>query len=69
MSKLTAERVWDRTVKPYGVYHGLLTKKYVVAQAGSSKRTQAGNAELQREWYDTVTDVIQRVRARAMEVL
>ena len=69
MSKKTAERVWDRTVKPYGVYHGLLTKKYVAPQAGSSKRTQAGNYELQKVWYDTCDEVKRRVHDRAMEVL
>ena len=61
MSRETAERVWDRTVKPYGVYHGLLTKGYVAPQTGTSKRTQAGNADLQEVWYDTVTEVQQKV--------
>jgi len=69
MTAKTAANVWDRTVKPYGVYHGLLTKGYVAPQAGSSKRTQAGNTELQRKWYETVTEVIENVRARAMEKL
>ena len=57
VSSKTAERVWDRTVKPYGVYHGLLKKSHVAAQAGSSKRTQAGNYELQKVWYETVSEV------------
>ena len=69
MSAATAANVWDRTVKPYGVKHGLLTQKYVVTQSGSSKRTQAGNRELCSEWYDTVGDVQKSVRDRAMEVL
>ena len=69
MSYATEANVWDKTVKPYGVAHGLLTKNYVAPQAGSSKRTQAGNRELCREWYDTVTDVKKQVEERAMAVL
>jgi hypothetical protein len=69
MSSKTAERVWDRTVKPYGVYHGLLKKSYMAAQAGSSKRTQAGNYELQKVWYETVSEVKKKVEDRAMEIL
>ena len=69
MSKKTAERVWDRTVKPYGVYHGLLKKSYMAAQTGSSKRTQADNYELQKVWYETVSEVKKKVCDRAMEVL
>ena len=68
MSYKTAANVWDRTVLPFGKRNGLLTG-YVKAQAGTSKRTQAGNSDLQRQWYDTVTKVMDTVRSRAMEVL
>ena len=64
----TATRSWDRTILPYGKKHGLLTG-YVKAQAGTSKRTQAGNEQLQRKWHATVTEVFEAVTERAKQVL
>lgn len=68
ISMTTAANSWDRTIMPYGKELGLLTG-YVKAQSGTSKRTQAGNADLQRKWYMTQDEVFDAVRARAMEVL
>ena len=68
ISLKTAGNTWDRTIKPYGIKQGLITN-YVKAQAGTSKRTTAGNVELQTRWQGTVDDVFRRVYERAMEVL
>ena len=68
VSLYTATNSWDRTVHKYGKDKGLLTG-YVKAQAGTSKRTTAGNLDLQKKWYGTVSDVKRRVEERAMEVL
>ena len=68
VSLYTATNSWDRTIHKYGKDNGLLTG-YVKPQAGTSKRTTAGNVELQKLWYGTVGDVQQRVEERAMEVL
>ena len=42
---------------------------YVTAQTGTSKRSAAGNIELQRKWYNTVTELIERVTKKAMVIL
>ena len=42
---------------------------YVAAQTGTSKRSAAGNIELQRKWHKTVTELIERVTKVAMDVL
>ena len=63
-----AESLWDQTILPMGKRLGLLTG-YVKTQEGSSKRTAAGDPKLQHRWYNTVTDVIAKVRQRAEEVL
>ena len=63
-----ATNSWDKTIHKFGRDEGLLTG-YVAAQAGTSKRTQAGNEDLQRKWHLTVTEVIELVRARAKEIL
>lgn len=64
-----ASRTWDRTIHPYGRdVLGLLTG-YVKPQAGSSKRTAAGSADLQADYYELVTELIQKIRQRALEVL
>ena len=68
LDRAQAEHVWDRTIYPYGKRLGLLTG-YVKTQEGTSKRTAAGDPELQRQWYDVVTNVFDDVRKRAMEVL
>ena len=47
---------------------GLLTD-YVKPQAGTSKRTAAGAPELQKRYYDAVTDSINEVRQVAKKVL
>ena len=53
---------------PLGRRLGLITG-YVQPQAGSSKRTAAGNAEIQKRWYDVVTDLFDMVKQHAMDVL
>ena len=63
-----ATNSWDKTIHKFGRDAGLLTG-YVAAQAGTSKRTQAGNEDLQRKWHFTVTEVIERVRTRAKQIL
>ena len=59
---------WDRTILPYGQKLGLLTG-YVKPQSGTSKRTAAGAPELQKRYYDAVTDSINEVRQVAKKVL
>ena len=63
-----ARNHWDRTCLRYGKDNNILTG-YLKTQEGTSKRTAAGNTDLQREWYNTVTDVLRDVRDRAVEVL
>lgn len=63
-----AQNIWDRTILPLGRKLGILTG-YVKPQEGTSKRTAAGNRQLQLKWYTLVTDVISKVTARAKEVL
>ena len=63
-----AGRTWDRTIFPLGKKLGLLTG-YVTPQAGTSKRTAAGDRELQRKWYDVVSAAIVRVTKHAYSVL
>ena len=63
-----ATNSWDKTIHKFGRDNGLLTG-YVDTQSDTSKRTQAGNFDLQRKWHLTVTEVIALVRARAKEVL
>ena len=59
---------WDRTVFPYGQKLGLLTG-YVKPQGGTSKRTAAGAPELQKRYYDAVTDSLNEVRQVAKKEL
>ena len=63
-----AARTWDNTIHPLGRKLGLLTG-YVRTQDGTSKRTAAGKIQHQTHWHNTVTEVFEIVRARAMEVL
>ena len=63
-----AQYAWDQTILPYGKKMGLLTG-YVKPQEGSSKRTASGNENLQRRWHEVVTDLFERVKKRATEVL
>ena len=53
---------------PLGKKLGLLTG-YVKPQEGTSKRTAAGSAELQRQWYDVITKLFAKVRVDALKVL
>jgi hypothetical protein len=68
LSRAQAERTWDRTVHPFGVKYRLLTG-YVKPQDGSSKRTAAGNIDLQREWNVLVDEMQGKVKAVTLEVL
>ena len=68
ISYTQAANTWDKTIHQRGLDNGVLTG-YLKTQEGTSKRTAAGNSALQLEWFNTVTDVTQRVRQRAMEVL
>jgi len=68
LSRMQATRSWDKTIFPYGQSLGLLTG-YVKPQEGSSKRTAAGDAKLQKDWYITVTDLLAEIRARAKRIL
>lgn len=68
LSLTQAGHTWDRTVHPYGKALGLLTG-YVKPQAGTSKRTAAGDPVLQKKWYDTVTEGLAEVERVAQEVL
>ena len=54
--------------EPYIQKCGLLTG-YVKPQASTSKRTAAGNVELQRAWHDLCTDMFRQVKERAEELL
>ena len=68
ISQSQAAHTWDRTIHPYGKSIGLLTA-YVKPQAGTSKRTAAGDPALQKKWYDTVTNGLAEVKRVALEVL
>ena len=61
ISRSQAVNIWDKTMLPLGKKLGLLTG-YVKPQAGTSKRTAAGKPKLQKQWYDTVTEMIAKVR-------
>ena len=69
--KLTREqaaRTWDKTIHPLGKKLGLLTG-YVKPQEGTSKRTAAGNAQLQADWHEVCTQLLLKVKTRAQEAL
>ena len=68
ISRSQAVNIWDKTMLPLGKKLGLLTG-YVKPQAGTSKRTAAGKPKLQKQWYDTVTEMIAKVREHAQKVL
>lgn len=68
ITQAQAEGTWDRTIFPLGRDLGLLTG-YVRAQEGSSKRTAAGAVKKQTEYYNTVSEVIKRVKERLALVL
>lgn len=68
LNMVQAAHTWDRTVHPYGKQIGLLTG-YVKPQEGTSKRTAAGDPELQKKWYDQLTDGLKEVKKVALEVL
>ena len=68
LTLMQAAHTWDRTILPYGQSLGLLTG-YVKPQAGTSKRTAAGNPELQKRYYDQVTASLTDIKRTAMEVL
>ena len=68
MTRAQATNVWDKTIFPLGRKVGLLTG-YVAAQEGTSKRSAAGNPELQRQWYEVVSGILDQVKAEAQEVL
>ena len=68
LSRTQAENTWDRTIHPFGMSVGLLTG-YVKPQDGTSKRTAAGNIELQHEWHVLCDEMFAQVKAKAMELL
>ena len=68
LSHSQASNCWDQTIFPLGKKLGLLTG-YVRAQEGTSKRTAAGDPELQRKWYGLLTKMFERIYERAKEVL
>ena len=68
LSRAQAERTWDKTIHPFGKRCGLLTG-YVKSQEGTSKRTAAGSAELQRDWHLVCDEMFRRVKERAAKVL
>ena len=68
LSRTQAERSWDRTIYPFGKKLLLLTG-YVKTQEGTSKRTAAGNVQLQRDWHAVITELHAKVKARAYVVL
>ena len=63
-----ARATWDKTVLPYGRKLGLLTG-YVKPQAGTSKRTAAGNVDLQRNWHKMCSNMFEKIKAKAEEIL
>ena len=63
-----AQMTWDQTIFPLGRKLGLPTG-YVTTQEGTSKRTAAGSPKLQAKWYAVVTELFDKVRKRAFEVL
>ena len=68
LTRAQAARVWDKTVFPLGRRLGLLTG-YVKPQDGTSKRTAAGAAELQRDWYVVCSNLIEKVKQAALKIL
>ena len=68
LSRAQAAGTWDKTIHPLGKKLGLLTG-YVKPQAGTSKRTAAGNANLQREWHIVIDELFKKIKTRAFEVL
>lgn len=68
LTRQQARATWDKTILPYGRKLGLLTG-YVKPQAGTSKRTAAGNEALQRDWHHLCTQMFEKIKARAQEVL
>lgn len=68
LSRGQASRTWDKTIYPYGKSIGLLTG-YVMPQEGTSKRTAAGKANLQRDWHVVCDEMFSQIHERAMEVL
>ena len=63
-----AARTWDKTIHPYGKKLGLLTG-YVKPQEGTSKRTAAGDLELQRKWHVLCDELFQKIKKRAQKLL
>ena len=68
LSRAQAINTWDKTILPLGKRLGLLTG-YVKPQEDTSKRTAAGNIALQKKWYNTVSELLAKIRTRAMDVL
>jgi len=69
--KLTRDqalRTWDWTVFPLGQKLGLLTG-YVKPQDGTSKRTAAGNRDLQRDWHIVCTELLSKIKTHAQKIL
>ena len=68
LSRVQAQRTWDKTIFPLGQKLGLLTG-YVQPQAGTSKRTAAGAINLQRDWHIVIDTLFDKLKTNAMEVL
>ena len=63
-----ARSTWDKTILPYGRQLGLLTG-YVKPQEGTSKRTAAGNADLQRDWHRVCSEMFAKIKSKAESIL
>ena len=68
LTRQQARHTWDRTILPYGRKLGLITG-YVKPQAGTSKRTAAGNIELQRKWHHLCSEMFGKIETTAKEIL
>ena len=68
LSRKQAAKMWDQTILPFGKRRGLLTC-YVKAQTGTSKRTAAGNEDLQHKWHVTIDKLFVKIRSAAKKVL
>ena len=68
LTRTQSQRTWDKTIFPLEQKLGLLTG-YVKPQSGTSKRTAAGAVNLQRDWHKVIDVLLEKITARAMEVL
>lgn len=68
LTRKQAARTWDKTIHPFGKKIGLLTG-YVKPQEGTSKRTAAGDLDLQQKWHDLCDELFRKIKKKAKELL